>query len=1289
MPFPFTINGRRSDYLVINFSKINMRERPRFILRNLDGTAIGYLGHILNPTATINYNEISEISFEYPAYDDGEKLDEYDLLNSMRVVDVEGYGQFILQKPIENDDTVSKKKSCKAYSLEHELSGKEVTVEEGTYNFWNPLAKESSIMGIILSEIPSWRIGTVSSDLIGKYRTYSAEKRKIYDFMKTDLQKTYGCIFDFDTYNRVINVRSIESMSTTKAIYLSSTNLLDEIEIEENTDELVTVLDVHGADDLDIRSVNPMGVNKIYNLDAYMNESYFSKEMIIQWQNWKQTFNSYQQTYFDISVEQSMLISRLVTENAVLADLEGELSGLESKKATLVQGVAMDSSLQDDLAAVKSEISAKETEINNQKKTVIAPIENKITALTNQLKSINQLTAFSAFFSEEQIAVLDRYFKCGSLTDSTFVATNTDSYSTDGTTVRGLASIFNLVSLNEIIKTEYTSDKTFYSVRGGMIETSHSSLALDAEIVRGTLEVNSDNTFVLSLYLNDGKLNNSITFTGATLSMTGTLGASVMSSASALQFKTSTANAYFTRNVTEYQKRSVALELYDYAVERLNKLSSPTFYFSVESANFLALDDFVDFAKQFALGEKVYLHIDDNVLEPIAMSVSIDFDDLSDFEIQFSDNYRLNSKEFTLESILDQAISGSNSLDLNQYNYSNFVSSGAKTSVEQFMKSAIDAMKNNIMAGENNELKIDGTGLRCMKYDEASGTYSPKQIWMAHNAIMFTEDNWESATIGIGEFTDKNFGTLYGIVLPALVGTLLAGQNLIIESEKQDGGVAVFKMDAEGASLHNASFNLYGSTGGRIDMGAILGLVGGDDPDNMFFYDQFNNPTGVKTVNNKSVTKVDDLDANDTPNANFWLDMDGGLYIKGVIDAVGGIFRGSLEVGGSTAFRVDAQGNLKIGGTATNPNFSVDANGNLIANTGTFKGTVQGATYKDSSGNIMMNANQQFKSDYLCLNGINVGNGQFVVDAAGNVTVSGSINMGAGSSINWATVTEQNASMSLAYIQATDAFNYAGQAYDKAGNAYNLATDAYDYADYAYDLAYANRITDQKVFDVLTGGGTKFGIFSDSSTNRLYINANYIRSGTIDADIVTLGSGWGGFACARGSTGISVTYGAKMYGSDEDYYFIATNAGVRMQAPDNGITITNNVISASEEITVSSDRRIKNSISYDMEKYSGFFMSLKPSFYRFNKGSSQRFHIGFIAQDVEEALLDNGLETSDFAGFIRCAGAHDVHDQYLDQCYLRYSDFISLNTFMIQKLYREIEQLKEKLNQCMKENNND
>ena len=263
--------------MVIDFSKIDMRNRPKFILKNLDGTPIGYLGHILEPNARFCYTEVSELNFKYPSADNGEKLDEYDLLTSMRVIDVEGYGQFLLQSPVENNDTVVKIKSCKAYSLEYELVGKKITLEEGTYNFWNPLAPDGTIMGIILSELPSWSIGTVSSDLIGKYRTYSADNQSVYDFMKSKLQESYDCIFDFDTYNRTINVKSLSDSFSTKAVYLSARNLLDEIEVEENANELVTALDVHGADDLDIRTVNPMGTNKIYNLYAYMNQSYFSE----------------------------------------------------------------------------------------------------------------------------------------------------------------------------------------------------------------------------------------------------------------------------------------------------------------------------------------------------------------------------------------------------------------------------------------------------------------------------------------------------------------------------------------------------------------------------------------------------------------------------------------------------------------------------------------------------------------------------------------------------------------------------------------------------------------------------------------------------------------------------------------------------------------------------------------------------------------------------------------------------------------------------------------------------
>ena len=77
--------------------------------------------------------------------------------------------------------------------------------------------------------------------------------------------------------------------------------------------------------------------------------------------------------------------------------------------------------------------------------------------------------------------------------------------------------------------------------------------------------------------------------------------------------------------------------------------------------------------------------------------------------------------------------------------------------------------------------------------------------------------------------------------------------------------------------------------------------------------------------------------------------------------------------------------------------------------------------------------------------------------------------MAAGSSINWALVNETNASQSTAYSRANSAYNLADSAYDRAD-------DAYYYADDAYDLAWDNRLTDLNVFNVLTSGGTRFGI---------------------------------------------------------------------------------------------------------------------------------------------------------------------------------------------------------------------
>lgn len=1037
--------------MIIDFSKIDLRKRPTFILRNLNGDAIGELHNILQPTGSFNYNDMSKVEFEYPSQINGEKTNEYDLLTGMRVIDVQGYGQFVLQNPKEVDDGVIKKKECIAYSLEYELTDKEINLEEGTYCFWNPFAPDSSILGIINQEVPSWTIGTVSNDLIGKYRTFSINGKSIYDWMRSDLQEKYECIFDFDTYNRKINVRSVKDIISTKAVYLSTDNLIKEIEISENTDELITALDVYGADGVNIRSVNPMGTNRIYNLDAYMNSQYFTDDMVTKWNLWKDTFASYQQPYYQLVVAQNMQISRYTTEESALTELNGELKALEATQSTLHQMLAVDNSVSSQLSKINSDINAKKSEIEQQER-LLKSIQSQIDSYTSQIKDINKRTSFDSFFTVEEMRILNRYFKCGSFSDSSFVATSTNSYAVDTQTIKGISAIFNLFNLTSMTKAPYGNDVTFYIVRGGSIDVNATNVVLDAQIVNGTLQANRDNSFVFSLYLNKGKFNG-IEFSSGSISMTGTLNTSVSSSSTSLQFKTTSATLYLTQDVTEYQKMSIEWELFRYGFEMLEQMAFPTYTFQTSVANFTVLDDYIIFAKEFALGEKVYLKTNMGVLSPVVLGVNIDFDDLSDFEITFSNTFKSNDPLFVLKDLVKKTNSMGKTLDFSQYNYSNFVNSGAKTQVRDFMTSAINTMKNMIMSGVNNELTIDQTGLRCRKYDEASGGYSPKQLWLAHNALMFTNDNWNSATIGIGEFVDKNLGSIFGIVAPAIVGTILAGTSLVIESEKQDGGVAVFKVDAEGASLHNASFNLYGSTGGRIDLGAIYGIVAGSNKNNLFYYDSKGQPTGVRTANGRSITKISDLTSGDSPNANFWLDMYGSAYFKGKILATSGEIGGftiasSYLYSGSGSTRVAINGGVDyyseyaFWAGATNPAsapFWVKKNGDMKATKGEFTGTLNAPNLKgvmtaDASGGWIEGCGIRVGRNY----GANMGY-NFYVDPNGNVWMQGNLVLKNGS-ITWANLDQSTK-------------NTINEAYNAADAAYDLASDAYDYAADAEKLA--------------------------------------------------------------------------------------------------------------------------------------------------------------------------------------------------------------------------------------------
>lgn len=928
--------------MVVDFSKVDLRERPVLILLNTADEPIGVLGKATNIAADIKYNETSVLTFDIAAEVDGEPTPHYDAVRGFRTVDLQSIGRFILMNPEEKDDGIKQVKSCKAYSLEYEFTLKKITLDNATYNFWNPVAPESTLLGIILEKMPSWKVGHIDSALIGKYRTFDVADENIYNFMKGTAQNAYNCIFDFDTYTREINVRDASFAVAVNPVFLSSKNLVKEIVVKENTENIVTRLDVNGADGVNIRDVNPSGTNDIINLDYFMTLDNFSQTVINKYRTWKKTYQDYQLPYYNLSIEYSLQVMRKTTEQAALVDLQGERTVLENEQATIIQGMAMDvvGMNQQKLNDVNTRIAAKNREISS-KQAEIDTITSQCDSIYAKLAEINKKVRFQSFFTEAEHLLLDRYIRDDSVSESSFVAQEVASYSDEDKGSKIVNMQFDIRSA-EITRVTNSSNKDIYDITGGTWRGGD----VDAEIIHAAFEMSTDNSFVLTAYLGKGAVGGE-DFPKGCLSITGKVSSvssnvPVGGTGSTLTVIIQSGYMYFTHNTSEYEKREVAWDLYEYGNEILEKISQPSYTFNVTSANFLHLEEFETFKNRLRHGEKLYVALDEErTLCPVFIGANFEYGDMSSLTLEFSDTYVSSDSSFLLADLLEQSVSMGKSTDLSKFTYSAFVDSGASTKVKYFMTAALDVAKNAIISSQNQAVSWDDTGIRLRKWaNDRKTAYDPKQVWMNNNSILMTSNNWSTAELAIGNFHDENLGDCWGIVAPNIVGTLLAGSNLVIESTKKDGsGVAVFRVDGEGCVLHNANISV---TSDKTKTRILL------DPDHGFVI-------GARDV----LSAADELN---TAKAVFYADANGDLTLKGTIYASAGEFTGKITA--LSGYIGQASAGWTIGNT-----FIYNGKGSFASGTeGVYIGT-NGISLGTSSKYIRASKNGLLEANNVSLTG--------------------------------------------------------------------------------------------------------------------------------------------------------------------------------------------------------------------------------------------------------------------------------------------------------------------------------
>lgn len=1327
--------------MYLNYAKIKngQKKQPMLRLRTLAGKELGVVPFVYDLKFCINYSEVSTIEFTTPYMVNGMINPLYAALSSYKVLYTEEFGIYVLTSPSKTGDGVKECKEVKGYSLEQMFQTKSLFLEEGTYAFWNPVDSKDTILGRIIELDPSWHVGYVAPRLLGCYRTFDQYDSDALSFCYGDAMEKYRCAFVFDVYEKRINVYDATEDVGTLPIYLSYNNLLESVTVEELTDDIATKVHLSGSDGLTIRDVNPTGTDYIVNLDYFLYNGDLdikvggsSKTLADRVREWQLAIAA-KQTYYTglVSVRASLTAQKLAAE-AELTELKGQLDDLTNQQSVTIQAIAMETTnsgkttQQNKLNQINAKITSKNAEINAQK-AKIDSLKADVDKYMSTLSAINKELSFEGYFTKSEQEILNSFMIEANLSDETFVVTDVDTKSSGVvSTVSGNVSVEGA----DITRVSLPSfGKTMYVVAGGTMKIPN--VKISAESMRGTLEVTGSN-YVLTAYLGKTSYNGHdfstglITIAGSLSQLTTDVASQSQNGVTEykgtrLSFQTSGADSYFTVSANDYQKYSVAMELYDFGTEVLDDYAWPVYEFSVDSANFLYHEKFEPFKNSLELGKAIHLRLgSEGLISAKVIGVELDFEDIGNFNLIFSNRYqRKNGLEKMQDEIRNMSRS-SRTLNVSKYIYNR--TTDRVTAVSELMKQQLVAAVQNIVNKEDQTVIINSSGINV-------GGSSKYQLRIVDNMIAMTDDGWKTAKLAIGLFATKDMGTHWGVNAEVIAGKLLVGSNLYIET--QDGcfivdntGVHIDAMkfyinngknlsdtlDDIDTSISNVSGSVTKlrsdfdsvttktSSGITLDANDIKGVIsaqqaqmksaGGNvlfDSDGMWLLNGTTKANSTKAIwMNENGILFGSGSRTSNPGKN-WTNWTTAIGHNGIVadNIAAGTLNGMKISGGeitigknsssdNTYFHVDSYGNLGIGrntSKAKGYNFYVDYNGKMYAYSGEFGGALKAATGTFSGA--LQAATGTFSGSLSAVNGTFTGTlsaakisgtltansgaeiigpaiyvpdkyyPKFKVDSYGNVTMTGNLTLGNGV-ISWS---------NLAWGVQND-INSASQA----------ASSAWNKADQAFNLAAQNQVP----YYITSTKITQTTIESPTITGNVMVSSSFSLSN--NAGEITIG---------YGATDVGGTQGIKMGSTYGSYYFIATNAGVRMQAGGTNLYCSDNGIGASSEISVTSDKRVKNSIRYDMDKYEDFFHALKPCSFRYNHEKSRKFHVGYIAQDVKSAMDRSGLTSSDFAGYV--SGVRTGLTKYDDELALGYSEFIALNTHMIKKLYKRIEQLELKV----------
>ncbi len=368
---------------------------------------------------------LNKLSFNLPFVLDGKRNDNIDKVQSKYLIYLELYEEttgliyqqeyFIIQTT-ENigDEKDVKKVSC--ISLAYQLASKLIKGYSGSkklYRTDTELAayspseefptiedfRESGILNTVTRLAPSWTILSVPAEINETFRDFDVDSASVIDFLMNTAMEAFEVIFEFDTINKIISVKPIDSLGSFHGFFLSENSLIKSITETVNIDDITTKLFVYGKEAQNIRTQNILGEEYIMDLSYFRNRNFMSQSLLDSLDLYDVLTESKQPLFQSLMANLTDKTEQLADKNTELITLQEELELLEKEKNDLISD-------EEDLTDINSQIDAKDAEIATVEDEISA-LETDIAEIEADLEDLQLLVLMQNNFTIAQIEELD------------------------------------------------------------------------------------------------------------------------------------------------------------------------------------------------------------------------------------------------------------------------------------------------------------------------------------------------------------------------------------------------------------------------------------------------------------------------------------------------------------------------------------------------------------------------------------------------------------------------------------------------------------------------------------------------------------------------------------------------------------------------------------------------------------------------------------------------------------------------------------------------------------------